>query len=161
MGPGTALVQLARKTGAKTVAIDLSRKMLTIARNKAENADTGTTLAQADVLSLPFSDGRFDAVLSTFVLDLIRKRDIETAFREIVRVVTPGGRIVLASVDITSAPLRSVWNLAHSIVPDIVGFVRPVDISELYDKVGLRTLRDELINESVGTRVTTLVKVVA
>ena len=65
--------------------------------------------ARADVLydgcSLPFADATFQTILSTQVLEHVK--DPKALFREMVRVLTPGGRIILTvpfSYRIHSAP---------------------------------------------------------
>lgn len=52
----------------------------------------GTNFVQADVMQLPFADGTFDCVFSEGVLH--HTPSTETALREVVRVLKPGGEIL-------------------------------------------------------------------
>lgn len=78
--------------GWAVTGIDLSP--LVVAEATARNA--GLEAVVADVRSLPFADGRFDAVFSGSTLDHFESEDeIATALREIARVLRPGGSLVL------------------------------------------------------------------
>jgi ubiquinone/menaquinone biosynthesis C-methylase UbiE len=71
--------------GARLTGIDLSREMMDRLRGKFARA----TLAQADVLSLPFAAGSFGVLLAVHVLHLVGGwRD---ALREFKRVLAPDG----------------------------------------------------------------------
>ena len=67
--------------------------------------------------------------------------------------------MVIAQLHVSSRVINVLWGVAHSILPDVIGMLRPVDVSSLFEATGLRVLRDEVIDETVGTRVTTLMKV--
>ncbi len=72
----------------------------------AEAARCGDAVrwTRADVQALPYADGAFDVVISTFGAALA-PRPRRTA-RELVRVLRPGGRVVLAAWTPDSAPGR-------------------------------------------------------
>ena len=53
-----------------------------------------TDLRRGDVLSLPDSDGAYDTVLLISILEHLRPEELRTAFREIRRVLRPGGQVV-------------------------------------------------------------------
>lgn len=72
-----------------SVASELSIAMLEKARPKA----TGIALVQADAQLLPFPANHFDAAFATLVFCSIP--DPTLAFSELIRVVRPGGRVVL------------------------------------------------------------------
>ena len=76
--------------------IDLSSKML--ARAAAEMRLAGLTpeLRQADILSIPFADGSFDAVMAAHVIEHLP--DPQLALKEMVRVLKPGGMLFLCTV---------------------------------------------------------------
>ncbi len=90
--PAASLLPLcARYTG-----VDFSEAGLDLARQKLGSQDVPFDLRRADVCSLPFPDNTFDASYSAHVFYHID--DIASqakAFREVCRVVRPGGRVVL------------------------------------------------------------------
>ena len=161
VGPGSTIPLLGEKLGDTfTVAMDVSGSMLRLARNEVRRTDLQASLVQGNAVTLPFADGSFDAVLSSFLIDVVRPADLETALREMVRVLAPGGRITIAQLDVQSGILRTAWKATYSIFPGVVGHATPdADVSGMFKATGLRILRDEEIDEAVGTRVTTLMKV--
>jgi len=92
-----------RCPSAVTVAVDLTERMLVLARQRGV-----ATAACADAGRLPFSDGAFDAVFIGY--GLRNFPDLKAAVREIVRVTCRGGLFV--SLDFflpTNPPLRSLY----------------------------------------------------
>jgi ubiquinone/menaquinone biosynthesis C-methylase UbiE len=75
--------------GVSLTGIDLSERMLGLARERGRPV----TLKQADAHALPFDDGSFDTVVCTFGLCAIP--DVDKAVAEMVRVLRPGGRLIL------------------------------------------------------------------
>jgi ubiquinone/menaquinone biosynthesis C-methylase UbiE len=71
------------------VALDISLAML----KQAQTKSSAVALLQSDAQSLPFGDSTFDAAIGTLVFCSIP--DPASAFTEIVRVVRPGGKVVL------------------------------------------------------------------
>ena len=74
-------------------AIELSREMLQIARQRADAAAIHVDLHEGDAQALPFPDESFDTVLITLALCTIP--DDRKAAEEAYRVLRPGGRLVL------------------------------------------------------------------
>ncbi len=64
-GTGNAAIPAAQ-AGATVTGADLSPQMLEVARGRAEAADVEVEWIQADAERLPWDDGSFDVVLSTF-----------------------------------------------------------------------------------------------
>lgn len=93
-GNGNASLAAAR-CDAEVVATDFVPELLVQAgrRAAAEGLALRTEVAAAE--ALPFPDGSFDAVLSTF--GAMFAADPAAAARELVRVTRPGGRIGLAN----------------------------------------------------------------
>jgi SAM-dependent methyltransferase len=89
-GHGMAAVVLAR-CGARVTAFDLSAGYLSEARRRAAANGVRLDLVQADGQRLPFADVSFDRVWGNAVLHHL---DMETAGRELFRVLRPGGRAV-------------------------------------------------------------------
>jgi ubiquinone/menaquinone biosynthesis C-methylase UbiE len=53
-----------------------------------------TELCNGSVLKMPYADGSFDTVLLISILEHLRPEEQEPAFREIARVLRPGGQVV-------------------------------------------------------------------
>jgi ubiquinone/menaquinone biosynthesis C-methylase UbiE len=89
-GTGTLLAAVARAVpGATGVGLDLSTRMLAVARRKLSPA---VVLVAGAAERLPFADASFTAVVSTSALHYFREP--VTALREMNRVLAPGGRAV-------------------------------------------------------------------
>lgn len=78
------------------VGIDSSQAMLAHGFRAARAAAGRVAFFAADVEALPFGDGTFDVVVSNGVLNLALDKD--AAFREIARVLRPGGRLACADL---------------------------------------------------------------
>ena len=85
------LALLASLRGAEVSALDASPALLAIARQRLPAAD----VREGDLEALPFADASFDAV--TAVNSLFYAEDMSAAMRELVRVVRPGGRVVVTA----------------------------------------------------------------
>ncbi|MDP2105460.1 MAG: methyltransferase domain-containing protein, partial [Desulfobulbaceae bacterium] len=100
-GTGTLTLLAAKHltvTGNAT-GIDAATKMIAIARNKAEQQGIPARFEHAVAEALPFNDSAFTLVVSSMFchhIDLELKR---LAFREMLRVLAPGGRLVCADID--------------------------------------------------------------
>lgn len=51
-------------------------------------------LRNGNVLSMPYQDGQFDTVLLISILEHLKPEELEQAFKEIKRVLKPGGQVV-------------------------------------------------------------------
>jgi SAM-dependent methyltransferase len=85
------LALLASLRGATVTAFDASPGLLAIARQRLPAAD----VREGDLEALPFADASFDAV--TAVNSVFYAQDMAAAMRELVRVVRPGGRVVVTA----------------------------------------------------------------
>jgi ubiquinone/menaquinone biosynthesis C-methylase UbiE len=157
VGPGYGIVRLAHPT-RRTIGVDLSTQMLRLAaaRLRAEHMDA--SLVRASVLQLPFPSNRFDAVLSTGLLDLLGEADIPVAVGELARVATGGARLVLGIMELPNKVIERAWMAAYRAVPELVGRCRPVEMERYLPESGLRIIRDEHVPGWIGMRLVTLVK---
>lgn len=90
--------------------IDLSARMLDIARDRAATLARRVTLLEGNAHQLPFYDSAFDSVVCTMGLCAIP--DPRRAITEMRRVLRPGGRLVLVDHVPSSAwALRGVQRL--------------------------------------------------
>jgi SAM-dependent methyltransferase len=84
-----------RFPGAKVTGADIAEQMLEHARNVAQTMRLDIDYRHADAEKLPFADGAFDGVVSTFGIMFAGKP--EAAAAELGRVVKKGGRISLST----------------------------------------------------------------
>lgn len=84
-----------RFPGAQITGADIADQMLEHARAAAKTLSLDVEYRHADAEMLPFPDGSFDGVISTFGVMFVGKP--EAAAAEISRVVKKGGRVVLAT----------------------------------------------------------------
>jgi SAM-dependent methyltransferase len=94
-GPGT-LALLAARRGAKVRALDFAPAMISALRERALREElTGVEAQRGDGMALPYADTTFDAGFSMFGLMFFPDR--AAGFRELLRVLRPGGRAVVSS----------------------------------------------------------------
>lgn len=86
-----------RTDPVQLVGIDASSRMLVQARHDAAAAGVDLDLCRADARRLPFPEARFGAVRSERTLQWVD--DPAAAVAEMVRVVRPGGSLVLIDTD--------------------------------------------------------------
>lgn len=83
--------------GGHVVAVDGSQSMITAARQRAESYNLSVEFQVADALQLPFDDNRFDASRADRIF--MHLESPAQALREMMRVVRPGGRVLVYEVD--------------------------------------------------------------
>jgi demethylmenaquinone methyltransferase/2-methoxy-6-polyprenyl-1,4-benzoquinol methylase len=135
------LVRLVGPTGA-VAGIDVSPGMLGVAREKlaADPPAAAVELRVGDARRLPFADESFDAVYTSFTLELFPAEDIPIVLAEVRRVLRDGGRVGVVSMaevragDHPSALERGyVWMHRH--FPHIVD-CRPIDVAGVLTAAG-------------------------
>jgi SAM-dependent methyltransferase len=92
-GTGNATIPAAQ-AGGVTTGLDITPKLLDDARRNAAEAGVEIEWVEGDAEDLPFDDGSFDVVLSTF--GCMFAPNHKQAAAEIARVTKPGGRFGLA-----------------------------------------------------------------
>jgi ubiquinone/menaquinone biosynthesis C-methylase UbiE len=78
------------------VGLDLSPDMLAKAAQRQDKRGFRAPLVCGDVQHLPFRDGAFESVVSTFAINAVP--DLESALREMLRVLRAGGSLAFISV---------------------------------------------------------------
>jgi SAM-dependent methyltransferase len=93
---GTGNVALpAARTGASVTGLDLTPKLLEVARRRATEAGLEIRFIEGDAEELPFADGSFERVTSCFGVIFAPRH--EQAAGELVRVARPGARIAFTA----------------------------------------------------------------
>lgn len=107
-GSGDIAEALAR-TGAEVTGIDFNSAMLDVARRRlGRRKDLRIRYEQGDALALPFDDGTFDA--ATMGYGLRNLADFDKGIAEALRLVRPGGRLVILDFGKPDSPtLRKIY----------------------------------------------------
>jgi SAM-dependent methyltransferase len=136
-GNGRHLRETFRIPGIDVVGIDLNRDDLKNSKETIypmEDEGSGRWLvAQADVTELPFAEGRFDVVICSEVLEHIE--DIRAAIGELVRVLKPGGDLVVTVPRFW--PERICWAISQAYHSEPGGHIR------IYKKQALMGLLED------------------
>jgi SAM-dependent methyltransferase len=114
-GTGRIAIGLASR-GLKIMGVDISEAMLGQARRKAERAGLSAIFRSANAAALPFDDGSFDGVVSFRFLHIMNPRQQAPFIAEMIRVLKPGGTLV---VELNNA-LPHLWRNVSKRDPSVV-----------------------------------------
>ncbi len=127
-GPGHLQVYLREQTGAWVAGLDESRQMARLAHEELRQASyPDGALTRGVGQALPFADGAFDTIVSTFPTEYIFE---PPALGEIKRVLSPDGRLVVIpaawiigrkTLDRAAAWLFRVTDQAPRLPAEIIG----------------------------------------
>lgn len=151
-GTGNEILDLARLVGptGKIAGIDISAGMLAVAKRKLAANPPGAPvdLRVGDARSLAFPDGAFDAVYTSFTLELFPEADIPVVLAEAKRILKPAGRIGVVSMATVrpghhTSALERVYVWMHRHFPHIVD-CRPIDTEGVISAAGfkIKAVRD-------------------
>jgi SAM-dependent methyltransferase len=139
-GNGNAALAAARRGGLVT-ATDYVDELLGRAGDRASADGLAIELVPADAEDLPFDDGTFDVVLSTF--GVMFAPQPEVAASELLRVTRPGGRIGLANWT-PDGFVGQMFRIVGGYVPPPPGLASPLEWGD-------RTRLHELLGHGVSS----------
>jgi ubiquinone/menaquinone biosynthesis C-methylase UbiE len=127
-GPGFVAIAVTRRlqdSNCEVVGLDLSKAMLTVAEENAQQAGLKGVLTwrQGDAKAMPFEDGEFDFVVCNDSLH--HWEDPLAVFDEIARVLKDGGQCIVHD-------LKRVQNWAPRLASWLIGLMIPRDFRVHY-----------------------------
>ncbi|MHB8843070.1 MAG: bifunctional demethylmenaquinone methyltransferase/2-methoxy-6-polyprenyl-1,4-benzoquinol methylase UbiE [Candidatus Aquicultor sp.] len=146
------------KRSGEVVLVDINRKMMEIGRRKSTNASFRKKIGyvQGDAEGLPFGSGQFDAAMVGFGFRNLTH--MEEGFKEMYRVLKPGGRFMCLEFSNPTNPLfRRLYDFysfhimpllglliggsrqAYTYLPESIRlFPSPKELTRLLEEIGFR-----------------------
>lgn len=136
-GTGTLAIAAKHRVGplGTVYGVDASPEMLARARRKAEKAGIEIVFENGIGEALPFSDGQFDAVLSTVMLHHLGRKERQQCVREMRRVLKPGGRVLAVDFGGRTNGKKGLLDLFHH-----HGYINLRDLNALVSEAGLNSI---------------------
>jgi demethylmenaquinone methyltransferase/2-methoxy-6-polyprenyl-1,4-benzoquinol methylase len=109
-GSGDLSRLFAKKVGklGKVVLTDINASMLSVGRDRMLDEGLAVPAAQCDAEKLPFPDNYFDCVSVAFGLRNMTHKDL--ALKEMLRVLKPGGRLLVLEFSQVWKPLQPAYD---------------------------------------------------
>jgi ubiquinone/menaquinone biosynthesis C-methylase UbiE len=145
-GTGHCILTLAQSVGnsGTVYGIDLSDGMAEITWMKVRKAALadGTMLTLGDAVKLPFEPNCFDAVSTSFTLELFDTPEIPVVLEECRRVLRNGGRfgVVAMSKKGKNRLLMRLYEWLHNNFPSYVD-CRPIFVEKALEDAGFEMLK--------------------
>jgi phosphatidylethanolamine/phosphatidyl-N-methylethanolamine N-methyltransferase len=129
VGVGTGADLPLLPPGVEAVGIDLSPEMLAKAQDRLPLPGREVSLVQGDATRLQMYDGAFDAAALSLVLSVVP--DPVGCLRETLRVIRPGGRVVILDKFLFEGQRVSVLRCLINVVTQWLG----TDINRRFDAI--------------------------
>lgn len=131
VGTGTGLAfsaLLARNPSGWTEGIDAVPAMLTRARRRASRHNHDRYgLRQSRASNLPYSAQTFDAIFSSYFIDVVPPAHRMAVLKEMHRVLNPNGRLVLVHLSPPERPIERLWARLSQAFPPLLGGAQPLE----------------------------------
>ncbi len=144
-GPGHGILALAQSVGdsGRVYGIDISEGMYRLARSRVERAGLSgrVKLQCGDAATLPFEASIFDAIFTSFTLELFDTPEIPTVLGKCRRVLRGGGRICVVAIS-KKGKVRVMVRLyewLHEKFPNYAD-CRPILVQKALEGVGFQIL---------------------
>ncbi|WP_025041900.1 bifunctional demethylmenaquinone methyltransferase/2-methoxy-6-polyprenyl-1,4-benzoquinol methylase UbiE [Nitrosospira briensis] len=124
---------------------DINNAMLTIGRDRLLDEGAAVSVAQCDAEKLPFPSNYFDCVSVAFGLRNMTHKDM--ALKEMLRVLRPGGRVIVLEFSKVWKPLQSFYDLySFKVLPAMGGFIAgdPDSYRYLVESIRVHPSQEEL-----------------
>jgi arsenite methyltransferase len=136
-GGGLDVLLAAQKVGpkGKAIGIDMTTQMLELARkNAVKSGATNVEFHQATIDKMPLPDQSVDCVISNCVINLAP--DKRAVFREIARILKPGGRLAVSDIALKKPLPPEVANDLMAYVGCVAGAISIDDYRRSLNEAG-------------------------
>lgn len=140
LGAGTGRVtEHLLMNGADVTAIDISEEMLNILKKDYPQAN----IIVADVNNIPCKDDEFDFVVAGFLV--VHLKTLEKCFREVYRVLKPGGEFFLTNINQKKAPKLKLNSKEEIVIKSF--YHRPQDVIVSLEESFFEVVDEEFVEE--------------
>lgn len=147
-GTGHCVKALAELVGddGKVYGLDISEGMRDITRSRAAKAGLAerVELRLGDATRLPFEDNLFDAIFSSFTLEMFEADEISIVLNQCQRVLKTGGRFGVVSLSKQTGKnnwMARLYRLSYEQYPDLAG--HPYFVRKAVEETGFQILNEE------------------
>lgn len=145
-GTATNAIAIAKRNpDSKVVGIDLSKDMLTVAKNKVRNANLqNVRLYHMDATKMKFKDECFDKVLLSLVLHEMEEEFATNIINEAIRVLKPNGEIIITEWERSKNKMQKILFLPIELLEpkSYMSFVIK-DLHVYFEGFGLRIIEEQ------------------
>lgn len=132
--------------GGRAIGVDMTPEMLAKARRNAIKYHERTGLDNVEfrlgeIEHLPLADASADVVISNCVINL--SPDKEQVWREIARVLKPGGRVAVSDIALLRPLPEKIAGMAEALVGCVAGAVLAGETERMARDAGLVNIRTE------------------
>ncbi|MCK6648031.1 MAG: arsenite methyltransferase [Bacteroidia bacterium] len=144
--------------GGKVIGIDFTEAMINKARANAEKLGFhNVEFRQGDIEKMPITSGIADVVVSNCVLNLVPNK--KNVFKEILRVLKPGGHFSISDVVLVGELPEKLKNAAEMYAGCIAGAIQKEEYLKIIEETGFTnitiqkdkviTIPDEILKDYV------------
>jgi len=141
-GAGFDCFLAANKVGpkGKVIGVDMTPEMLEKARENAKkNGIENVEFRSGEIENLPVEENSVDVVISNCVINL--SADKASVFREIHRVLKPGGRVAISDIALLKELPQKIRENAEAYVGCLAGAVLVDEYKKLVESSGLKEVK--------------------
>jgi ubiquinone/menaquinone biosynthesis C-methylase UbiE len=129
--------------------IDISPDMLSRAENRLKKGGTHNYHLQlGNASTLPFKPEEFDLVVNSFMLDLLPEESLGVVLSEFLRVLKPGGRVVISTMTFGSEWYHGFWQWLARHCPGLLTGCRPINIGPYLQEAGFGNLTVHFVSQN-------------
>lgn len=136
--------------GARYVGVDVSDRMVELARAKLEPwSERATVQRTHGELRFDHPSAGFDRYVATYVLDLLSEEDIAVALEEARRLLRPDGLLCTINLAFGEGGISSVvsrtWNYVSGKFPAHLGGCRPIRLRDFLESPSWDVVHEETV----------------
>ncbi|KAJ2904740.1 uncharacterized protein MKZ38_007358 [Zalerion maritima] len=135
-GAGFDIFLASKRVGAtgRAIGVDMNRDMLALAaKNKAKAGTSADNVSFVDsqITDIALEDGIADCIISNCVINLVPEGDKHLVFKEMARLLKPGGRVAISDI-LAKKPLAGVLRDCMALYAGCIGGASQVSQYEEY-----------------------------